>query len=185
MSIEIKGVVNACKRRPVLCVCVFLALVLVAVAYFRKEAMADRQATLEERTKLLRKLSTNIKYADKLAQHTESLRQVNKVIADNSLKVGELALNQQIFLLLESETGVKLIDLRPLPVLPPAKGEAPDAYVPMGFALTISGQYRQLITFVKRLEQGPTLARIVSASIGESGDAVQNLSLNVELLARR
>lgn len=185
MSLQTKDILNACKRRPLLCVCIALGLALLLVFYFRKDALGANQTALEERSKLLRKLKANATYAAHLDQHIKSLREINQAIGAQAMREGELAINQQLFLRLESETGVKLIDLRPQGTPAPAKGAKAGGYVPMAFSLTIEGEYRQLIVFLKRLEQGPTLGRIVSASTGSSENAVLSISLNVELLGIR
>jgi hypothetical protein len=185
MSIETKDVVNLLKRRPLISACVGVSLGLLALLYLRMDLIPSTTVTLEDRNRALAKLKTNIKNSVQLAEQTEALAAVNKVILDNAFREGELALNQQLFLRLETELGVRLIDLRALPVPAPAKGAAAKGYVPMGFSLSVGGDYQQLITYLKRLESAPTLARLVSASITGPNPNSQTINMNIEMLGLR
>jgi len=186
MSIETKDLVSAAKRRPLLSVCVVVAVTLLLILYFRKDSISEAKIALEERDKVMRGLALNIKNAENLDQQTVVLRRVNTMIANSSLVVGDLALNQQVFLVLETEVGIKLLDIRPSTVRPLAKNEAPDAYVPMPFTLTVSGSYPNIIAFIRRLERGPVLGRITSLAMSEAPqDTDYTINLSIELLARR
>jgi len=185
MSLKSQNIVNACKRRPLLCVCIVAGLGLLLGWYLRLGLIGETEAALAERSAYLKKLKTNAIYATQIDQQIKALKDVNQTLSDAALREGELAKNQQRFLRLEAETGVKLVDLRAQPILPAPKGAAANSYVPIGFSLTISGDYKQLITFMKRLDQGPTLGRIVSASISGAGSGPQTMNLGVELLGLR
>lgn len=185
MSLETKDIVNFWKRSPVLCVCIVLFTALLLSLYFRIGARDELETSLADQTKLRNKLAANVKYGTGLTDQTERLRRVNALLASNTLKSGELALNQQFFLRLEADTGIKIVDLRPFPVPAPAKDAAADAFVPLSFGLNVTGDYAQLMTFLKRLEQGPTLCRVRSASLSYSSTEAQTLSLTVDLLGLR
>ena len=106
------------------------------------------------------------------------------VDGDGIVRAGQVGANMQFFYQLESETGVKLKDLRPAAVAPPAKG-AKSPFVPVGFSLSADGSYVQLLNLLRRIESGPRYARIVSASLsGSLSDrrSPLTLSLSVELL---
>ena len=187
MSIEGKDIVKACKRQPLLAVCIALCLALGGSLYLRSGLLDETQALLDEQSKLQRKLAANVKNGTKLDEQTASLKKVNELIRSNALKEGDLAANQQLFLRLETETNVKLVDLRPLPIPPPAKGAPAKGYVPMAFSLSVSGPYRNIMEFLKRLESGLTLAKVTqaSAAFSSSPDAEQTLALTVEVLGVR
>ena len=185
MSLKSQNIVNACKRRPLLCVCIVAGLGLLLGWYFRLGLVGETETALADRSTYLKKLKTNAIYATGIDQQIKSLKDVNQTLADAALREGELAKNQQLFLRLEAETGVKLVDLRPQPIPPAPKGAGSNSYVPIGFSITISGEYKQLITFMKRLDQGPTLGRIVNASISGTASGPQTMSLGVELLGLR
>ena len=185
MSIETKDLVNLWKRQPVLCTCGVVVLGLLLSLYFRMGDREEVENALAERTKLRNRQAANIKYGVGLDAQTQRLKTANAALASNALKVGELALNQQFFLRLEAETGVKILDLRPLPVAAPAKDAPADAFVPIGFALSLSGNYDQLVLFMNRLEEGETLGRIVNGGLSGSEAGTQTLSITVDLLGLR
>lgn len=186
MSLETKDIVAFWKRSPVLCSCIALTAVLLLSLYFRMGVREELEGKLTEQVKLRNKLAANVKYAAGLNEHTERLREVNAALTRTALKAGELALNQQFFLRLEAETGVKIIDLRPLAVPPPAKGAPSTGYVPLGFSLSVSGNYTQLLKFITRIEKGQTLGKVRSASIAEPEAAgEQTVTLMVDLLGLR
>jgi Tfp pilus assembly protein PilO len=185
MSIQMKNVGAAFKRRPLLFVCGALVVGLALAVYFRLGVRDEVEAKLAEREKVLLRLSNNAKFSAQLDNQLESLRKANAKIADGALRVGELARNQQLFFRLEAETGVKLLDLRQLAVAAPAKNATPPTYVAIPFNLTIQGDYAQIMNFLLRLDREATLARVKSGTISRPADGAQSLALSVELLGFR
>ena len=185
MSIETKDVIAAFKRRPLLFVCGGLVFVLGVTAYFRQGVTDELHGSLVEREKELLRLTNNTKNSAQLDAQLGALRGANAKLAAGALRAGELARNQQLFYRLEAETGVKLLDLRQIPLPPPAKGAAPTTYSAIPFSLTIKGDYSQLIDFLRRLDSGETLARVTTGSIARPAEGAQTLSLGVEMLGFR
>ena len=184
MSIETKDVAVAFKRRPLLFICAALAVGLGVTAYFRQGVTDELRGVLAEREKELLRLTNNTKFSAQLDAQLESLRNANARLAAGALRAGELARNQQLFYRLEAETGVTLLDFRPLALPPPPKGVAP-IYTAIPFSLTIKGDYSQIIDFLQRLDHGETLARVTSGSLARPAEGAQTLSLGVELLGFR
>lgn len=186
MSLQTQDLVAAVKRRPVLSTCVALSLVFAVVLYFRGSAPAELQARLAERVKELARLGNNVKFSAQLDTQLEALRAANAVIEQGALRVSELARNQQLFLRIEAESGVKLLDLRQLPTQSTAGAPAATGtYGPIPFSVNVSGDFPQLVDFLKRLENSATLSRLTSASTAEPAEEGQTLSLTVELLGFR
>lgn len=184
MSIEAKDITAALKRRPLVFICGVLLVALFLRIYFTMGAADEVRTRLSEREKEFTRLANNTKFSAQLDSQLQALRKANATIEAGALRVGDLARNQQVFFRLEEETGVKLLDLRPLSVSVPAKG-GPAAYVGIPFSLTVKGEYGQLIDFLQRLDRGATLARVTSASIARPAEGGQTLSLSVELLGFR
>lgn len=187
MSLETKDLVGGIKRRPLLSICGALVVGLALLVYLRAGAPAELQARLDEREKEFSRLNNNVKFSAQLDSQLAALRKANAAVEAGALRVDELASNQRLFLRLEAESGVKLVDLRQLPMPAPVKG-APAAttiYTAIPFSVTIQGDYPQLMDFLKRLEQGPTLSRVNSASIAQPTDGAQSVSITAELLGFR
>jgi len=184
MSLETKDVVAAIKRRPLVAACGMISLALLLGIYFRMDVRDVAQAQFDEREKALLRLIDNQKYSAQLDAHLQALRKANAVIEAGALRANELARNQQIFYQLEAASGVKLLDLRQLTPAIPAKG-GPVTYVPIPFSLTVKGDYAQIMDFLQRLDHGPTLCRVSSASIGRPVEGAYTLSLSLEMLGFR
>lgn len=186
MSLDAKDIAAALKRRPLLFTCGALCLALGLSLYFRSGVPAELETRLAEREKEMKRLSNNVKFSAQLESQLQALRRANEVVAAGALRPAELARNQQLFYRLEAESGVKLVDIRQLAPPPPAKGApAPVAYVSVPFSLTIRGDYEQIVEFLYRLDHGPALSRVTSASIARPEDGAQSLSLTVDLLGLR
>jgi hypothetical protein len=172
------------KRNPVGISCLVLALGLGGWIYYRSDAGPALEEELRRRQGDAQRLENNVKYSAQLKEQLASLQASAKEIDSRIVRAGQVGANTQFFYQLESETAVKLKDLRPAAVVPPAKG-AKSPFVPVGFMVSADGSYVQLLEFLRRIESGPRYARIVSASLsGSLADrrVPLTLSLSVELL---
>ena len=185
MSLETKDLVAAFKRRPLVFICGGVVIALGLALYFRSGVGDELQARLAEREKEFARMANNTKFSAQLDAQLQALREANATLETGALRVGELARNQQVFFRLEEQTGVKLLDIRPLNINVPAKAGPATTYVGIPFSLTIKGEYPQLIDFLQRLDRGATLARVTSASVAPPDEGIQTLSLGVELLGFR
>jgi hypothetical protein len=121
---------------------------------------------------------------EQLARVTAASKEANSRL----VRVGQLADNLQYFYKLEAETGVKFLDLRQTT---DAVRSAKAGKIPVGFTLTVQGDYPLLFEFLRRLESGSHYCRVKSANVvpfdqgagsgGARSDA-SKLTLNLELL---
>ena len=172
------------KRNPVGVAGVAVALALGGWMYFRGDAGTVLEEELSRHQTEALRLGNNVKFSAQLNEQLVALQSANKEIDARVVRAGQAGANTQFFYQLESETGVKLKDLRPGPVPAPAKG-AKSPFIPVPFALSAEGSYAQLLDLLRRLESGPRYARIVSASFSGSlanRNSPLTLSLSVELL---
>lgn len=185
MSLETKDLIGAFRRQPIPCGCGVVVFVLLVLAYFRMGVVETRQAELEEADKVLSKLTNNITFSAQLDQHLLALREVNELFASRALKVGEVARNQQFFYELEASSGVRLTELRPLPVAPLVKGAPVTFFQPLGFTISAKGSYENLIKYLRHIEYSPIPSRVISASMVHANTDDQTLDLTVEMLGLR
>ncbi len=185
MSLDLNSLVKYFKRNLTIVGCGALMVGLLVVLYFRADQPAKLSATLEERSALLRKLKANVVNSAHLDSQVRVLSGLNQSIAANALRVGDLAQNLKLFYDLESHTGVRLTDVRPLNLAAAPKTAPSTFYVAIPFAITVDGDYRQLIAFLKGLETGHAFCRILSASIPASVEDKQRVTLNIEVLGVR
>lgn len=182
MAIETKALAAAFKRQPIPASCGIVVVVLLVFGYFRMGVVEEREAALLEAEKVLSKLTNNITYSAQLDQHLAELRAVNEGFAATALKQGDVARNQQFFYRIESASGVRILELRALSVPSPAKGAPVTFYQPLSYSLSVAGDYEKLLKFLRHLEQGATLGRVLSATLVHVEGPEQTLNLNVEML---
>ncbi|MCC6415149.1 MAG: hypothetical protein IT582_04490 [Opitutaceae bacterium] len=198
MAISNEQLVAAIKKNPIVTGSIVVALLAAATLYFRAGLAPAAEQKLEELTKQARRMSTNIKYGARLDEELQTLTTANEQLNQRLVDVGQLADNLQYFYALEARTGVKLTDLRQLGLTTVGRGPAKKTqFSPVGFSMSISGSYAQLMDFLQRLEGGRYFCRVLTADFspvsvegGNSGSASLarptdlKLQLSIELLGK-
>ncbi len=190
MSLETRHVVSFIKKQPVLVVCVGISLALGAVLYLRSDALDQQTQAHTDKKDEDERLRKNVEYASKLPAQLLALQAANKEAQVRAVRPRELSLNLQYFYRIESETGVK--DQGGLHhggvVKPLAKGAPKTVYLPDAYAITVQGDFRQLVDLLRHIEQGAHFSRELSAVIAPASKEDRTstkltLVLNLELLA--
>lgn len=174
------------RKNPVTSACALLCLLLGLSYYFRSGLVEETEAELAQRTAEAERYSLNGKNAIQLKEQLEALTAANKEVDARIVRAGQLGLNHQYFYKLFGETGVKQIDLRQTGLAAVAKG-AKNVFVPVGFSVSVQGDYSQILRFLRHLESGAKYCRVLSATCnspaGDRGGPL-TLSLNLELLGQ-
>jgi Tfp pilus assembly protein PilO len=159
------------KKQPIGVVCGLVCLVCAALLYFRSDKIGEARQLLEQKTKEDQKVVANVRNAAGLPQHLEEMQAVAKQLDSRLVRASQLALNQQFFYRLESETGVKLIDVRQN-ALPAARpGAAKTLYAAIAFNISIQGTFKQVMDFLEHLEKGAHLARFNNINFSKTDAA--------------
>jgi len=184
VSLQTKDLVGFVRKQPVLVVCSVISLALAVVLYFRSGAL-DEHDTHEEDAKL----HINVEYSHNLPAQLLALQAANKEVQSRAVHPRELSLNLQYFYRIERETGVTDQGLHHGGVIKPTgKAAAKSVYVPDAYAVTVQGEFRQVVDLLRHIEQGRHFSREVNAVItpssaeGSTSSRV-TLVLNLELLA--
>jgi Tfp pilus assembly protein PilO len=164
------------KKNPVIVVCVVLSLGILGAMYFRAGAIDEANKKLEERTALARRYALNLNQSAHLKDQYDTVVAANKAIENRMLRPAEIGINQQFFYKLESDSGVKLLDLRQGGAV--KKG----AFAPISFTLSYQGDFSQAVAFLRALENGPHYFRLETASFGGGRTGPVSVTLNLELL---
>ena len=167
------------KKNPISVACAVLSLGLGVAIYLRSDAIPEATTELDERSDEGRRYAQNINNAAQLKEQFDDLTVATKAIEAKLLRPSDIGINQQYFYRLESESGVKLTDLRQ-----GGRGAPKGAYVPISFSVTATGDFAQAMAFLRGLEDGTHYCRLQSAAIigGRKGPVTLNLTL--ELLGR-
>lgn len=182
------------KKHPIGFVCGFMALACGAWTYFRGTDIDTLKATFEQKSGEASKMMTNVRNAEKLAQHVEEMQAISKEVTSRLIRPGQLAVNLQYFYKLEADTGVKLNDVRQAPLAKSAAAKA-TLFVPVGYNVSLQGSFSQVMQFVQRLETGPHFSRFNNVNVskvgGQTGEGAvsvapdaMNVTINLELLGQ-
>lgn len=177
------------RKNPIGFGCGAACALLVVVAYFRSDAVPNIEQELQAKSAEADRLATNIKNSTHLKEQVDLVTKAAKDVRETRLvRTSELATNLQYFYKLETETGVKLIELRQNQI-PKTKG---GSFISLPFSVAVQGDYPHLLDFMRRLDQGTHFCRVmavtVAGAVGSSGEefsgsGVLTINLQLELLA--
>jgi len=177
------------RKNPVLITCVSIILILSVYYGFRYSANPEAEERLSLVNEEADRLALNLKNSAQLAEQMASLEESMGLINAKLMQSTALALNQQYFYKLVSDTGTKLLELRQGTVLPNAKKE--NGFVPIPFVVSVQGEYPKVMAFLQNLESGSYILRIVTVNIApvpgtslyeDSGTEMINMSISLEVL---
>jgi len=173
------------KKHPIGVTCLVVAIACAIAIYLRAGNIAASQAENEARTAEANRMVNNVRNSTNLPEQATELETLRKEFDSRLMKAGQLAVNLQYFYKLESETEVKLVDVRQNSL--PRNGAK--TYVGVPFVVNIQGSFAQVTQFLSRLENGPHFCRINSATFGRAGSETDaaagvTLALNLEILGQ-
>jgi hypothetical protein len=176
----------AFARKNVISVsCVAASIAIGATIYQRSDLLPDAEKVLSERSKQGALIQANIEDSHQLSEQHAALVAANQAMANRMIHVGQVAENLQYFFKLESDTGTKMTDPRPLAWTPPAKNAPKTSYTPVGFAFTAQGTYVQIMDLLRRLENGEHYCRVIACNLrpaGEQRGSPLTITMSIELL---
>jgi len=180
MSIDNQVVVSSIKKYPLLVACCVISVGLAITLYVRSSLISEQKSELEKYSLEATRYQANVTNSAHLADQLDFLIQANKAAKARALSAEGVADKLQYFYRLESETGIRYLDLR-VGSKVAVDNKKPSIYVPLNYILSVEGEYGQVISFLRNLEQGAYFARITSASSSGSG-SIMKISLNVDIL---
>jgi hypothetical protein len=170
------------KKHPIGVGCGLISIVCGVLLYVRAGNIASTQAELEARSAEAAKMITNVRNAKGLPEQVAEIQSLSKEMEGRLMKAGQLAVNLQYFYKLETETEVKLVDVRQNSF--PRNTKTLYAGVP--FNVSVQGSFGHVTDFLNHLENGRHFCRINTANYSKISGAGNDiaLSLNLELLGQ-
>ena len=167
MKIDTHVVISGFKKYTTLCVVMLVSALLALWLYIRVDVNDEQQAELDKVTAEDNLCRANITNGAQLQQQVDFLVQANAMITKRAFRAESLALNLQYFYKIESEIGIKYLDLRPgsRPVVANAKAGNKQRFTALSYAVSAQGNFTQIINYLRKLEQGAYFCRINSASL--------------------
>lgn len=172
------------KKNPISVGCGVLCLAIAGGIYFRSDAIPAAEAELSQKTGEAERLATNIKYSAQLKEQFDALIAAGKEIDQGVVRASEVGKITGYFYKLESDTKLKLVDLRPVAATAAPKG-GKSSYSPVGYIVSVQGSQTQILDFLRQLEGGSRYCRVLTATV--AGTATNRkgpltLTLSLEML---
>jgi Tfp pilus assembly protein PilO len=181
---------NFLRRYPLALASVGVAFVLIAVVLVRGSGLTEARDQLELKQTEAQKAERNQRNAAGIEQHLDALNANVARLESMLVGVDDVSGNQGYFYRLESSTGVRVSVLRPTGVVKDyARG---GVYQAAGFSVVVQGSYPQVVAFLRALENGGRLYRLIDFTLQRSSEQKASastpevaLNLNLLLLARK
>ena len=120
MAINSKDLVALLKKFPIAIGCGLLSLILLAGSYWRNSRAGELAEQLKQKEVEGQGILDDIRNGANLAEQYDALTATTKDLESRLVHSSERARNQQYFYRLESDTGVKELNLQPTSIAPPA-----------------------------------------------------------------
>ena len=189
MALKIQDLVAYLKKYPLAIGCGTLSVALLIGLFIRSSRAGELAALLKQKEQEGQRILDNVRDGTNVAEQYETLAAAVRELESRLIRGTERASNQQYFYRIESETGVKEIDLQSVGVPADQRRGPKTLYTGVGFTISVQGYYRQIIDFLGRLESGPHFYRLIRGSVvgskqGGAGGSPRaiTLTLNLELL---
>ena len=189
MAITSKDLVVLLKKHPVAIGCGALSLILLAGSYLRSSRVSSLSEQLKQNEQEGQKILDDIRNGANLVEQYDALMATTKELDSRLVRSSERARNQQYFYRLESDTGVKEINLQPGAVGASQPKGAKTLYTSIGYTISVEGDFHQILDFMSRLESGQHFFRLVSGTVAREGTrgtaeatTAVTLTLNLEFL---
>ncbi|MEO6246089.1 MAG: hypothetical protein ABIQ12_11715 [Opitutaceae bacterium] len=175
------------KKHPISFGCGALSLVLAIALYLRVDEIPGAEAELGLKSADGDRIALNIQYSTQMREHADAMSAAVNGVEDRLVRPTQLGSNTQYFYKLESETGVKIIDLRQTAATVAAAKGAKNTYVAVPFSVSVQGTLPQILEFLRQLENGAHYCRVLTASFGGAAanrNSALTLGLSLELLGK-
>lgn len=171
------------KKNPISFGCALVSCALIGAIYFRSDKIPEAETVLGQKSAESERLRLNVQYSAQLKEQFDAVVSSNKDIDARIVRASQLGTNTQYFYKVETETGVKIIDLRQTTaatVAKPAKG----SFIPVTFSVSVQGSLNQLLDFLRQLENGAHYCRVLTVTCSGSSprSGPLTLALSLELL---
>ena len=181
MSLDAKTLQSLVKKYPVLAGCIIVGPGLAITIYTRSDMSSTLAAELDQRSAEGKRYHANLLNAVQLNEELQTVMDANRVVKEHAINPADLAKNLQYFYRIEAESGVKYTDLRPIGSANPKRSGS--VYIPVNYAITVTGDFLNIITFLRNLEQGAHFYRL-NGLVASGKDSSATLNLNVDLLGQ-
>ncbi len=181
------------KKHPTGFGALLVCLICGGLIYYRGGEISARIRAGDEKAQEASTVLSNVSNSVNLPEQTEALQAAAKELESRLVRPTSIALNLQYFYKMESEAGVKILDVRQN-YNPNARANVrgpATAFVPVPYVVSVQGTFGQTLLFLKKIEAGQHITRFSNVTFtkaggSDSGDGLDlmTLSLNVDILGQ-
>lgn len=168
------------KKHPVGFFCGLMCVLLGVLLYIRGDKITESQAAFTAKSAEAATYIANVRNSENLPKQVAELQALAKEMDSRLIRPGQLAVNLQYFYKLEAENEVKLVDIRQ--GNPPKNAKS--MYVGIPYEVSVQGTFKQVITFLRKLEGGPHFSHFTSIVFNKApgaGAGTENIKINLTL----
>jgi Tfp pilus assembly protein PilO len=175
------------KKQPIGVACGLIAVACGVLLYFTSDTVDEKKDLAEQTAKTDKAILNNVANSKDLVQQTEAVQHNVKELESRLIHASQLAINLQYFYRLESETNVKMTEVHQGGAGQPRPGSGKANYTSIPFTVNIQGDFKQVLDFIQRVENGPRIARFNSVSFAKlAGEGIApdqfTVGLGIEFL---
>jgi len=188
---NVEGIVEFFRKSLVIAVSLFVIAGSMTVYLIHKDKKSLIDSEIEQVNIRISSMLKNIKNSKGMEEDIEAIEEKVEKLNARMFQSQELATNYNYFFNLEDETGIKVSDLKQVGIaeeeLDPRKKKMPkpiiDSYEKIRYHLKASGEFGEIVNFLRKLEGGPSFYRLEEFRLAKSETGkTEILSLDLAFL---
>lgn len=188
---NVEGIVELFRKNLVIAISVFVIAGTMAVYLIHKDKKSLIDSEIEQVNARISSMLKNIKNSKGMEEDIEAIEEKVEKLNARMFQSQELATNYNYFFNLEDETGIKVSDLKQVGIaeeeVDPRKKKMPkpiiDSYEKIRYHLKASGEFGEIVNFLRKLEGGPSFYRLEKFRLAKSETSkTEILSLDIAFL---
>ena len=188
---NVEGIVEFFRKSLVIAVSLFVIAGSMTVYLIHKDKKSLIDSEIEQVNIRISSMLKNIKNSKGMEEDIEAIEDKVEKLNARMFQSQELATNYNYFFNLEDETGIKVSDLKQVGIaeeeLDPRKKKMPkpiiDSYEKIRYHLKASGEFGEIVNFLRKLEGGPSFYRLEEFRLAKSESGkTEILSLDLAFL---
>ncbi|HCR31336.1 MAG TPA: hypothetical protein DIV79_15120 [Opitutae bacterium] len=186
-----QGIAAFVRKNLVIAISAIVIVGSMTLYLIHKDKKSLLDSEIDQVNNRISSMLKNIKNSKGLEEDIESIEGKIEQLNERMFQAQELATNYNYFFNLEDETGVKVSDLKQVGIaeeeVDPKKRRMPkpvvNSYEKIRYHLKASGNYTEVVNFLRKLEGGPSFYRLEKFRLAksETGD-VEELFLDIAFL---
>lgn len=188
---NVEGIAELFRKNLVIAISVFVIAGTMTVYLINKDKKSLIDSEIEQVNVRISSMRKNIKNSKGMEEDIEAIEEKVEKLNARMFQSQELATNYNYFFNLEVETGIKVSDLKQVGIaeeeVDPRKKKMPkpiiDSYEKIRYHLKASGEFGEIVNFLRKLEGGPSFYRLEKFRLAKSETSkTEILSLDIAFL---